>query len=117
VRMRLRLVTAESIPPHMKVGVVATLESSTVRLRLRCPRAERSGPCHGRVKLVNGGRRVFASGAFRIPTGHARQVTLETRSRRHLRGEPSVIARVRGIDRLGNAAIVERVVRLRHARP
>lgn len=83
-------------------------------VRLRCPKAERSGPCHGRVKLAAGkGRRVLASGSFRIPAGRRVSVTLKGRAlpERAFRAR----VRVRGADLLGNRRAVTATVKLRRA--
>ncbi|MGB7589009.1 MAG: hypothetical protein WBM00_09910 [Solirubrobacterales bacterium] len=111
-RRRLRLVTAESIPPRIAIAAGGTFKNQTATVRLGCPKAERSGPCHGRVRLLDmGTRAVIAGGSFRIPTGHRHEVVLNGRGLARHGG--AVLARVRGVDRLGNAAVVERKVHLR----
>jgi hypothetical protein len=77
---RPRLITAESIAPRMEVARTGILRNGAARLRLRCPRAESSGPCHGRVKLVTGKRRILATGSFRIPAGRRASVVLKGRA-------------------------------------
>jgi len=111
-RQRLRLITAEAIAPRMKVAGKARMRGRVAVLRLRCPRAERSGPCHGRVKLLSrANRKRLAGGRFRIAAGRGAKVRLRWRRGS---GRPRIaLARVRGADQLGNAAVVERKVRLR----
>lgn len=112
---RLRLVTAESIAPRMGVAAVARLRDGSARLRLRCPKSERSGPCHGRVKLLAPkSHRVLASGAFRIPTGRAAVVRVS--GPKLPRRPQRLLARVRAADMLGNRRTLTATVRLRRAR-
>jgi len=114
-RRRLRLITAEAIAPRMRVARRGRLRGGTVALRLRCPKSERSGPCHGRVKLLRrANRKLLAGGRFRIAVGRRAKVLLRWR---RIAGRPRVaLARVRGVDRLGNSAVVERQVSLRRGR-
>lgn len=111
-RRRLRLVTAEAIAPKMKIARRASLGDRTARLRLRCPRSERSGPCHGRVRLLStGSRELLAQGKFRIPTGQGGAVLVKgDRLPARLGGPRFALARVRGADALGNTRVVERRV-------
>lgn len=111
---RPRLITAEAIAPRMGVAKSAGLFEGGVKLRLRCPKAEKSGPCRGRVKLLTPKRnRPLAKGSFRIGAGRSRVVPLRgavpPRARR-------LLARVRGADLLGNRRTVTAVVRLRRGR-
>ncbi len=105
----LRLVTAESIAPRMKIGPSATRTATGASLRLRCPKAETSGPCHGRVKLLTAkSHRVLSSAGFRIASDHAATVKLAAR---RLPGH--VLVRVRGADELGNRRTVSATLGLR----
>lgn len=114
-RRRLRLVTAEAIAPRMRVARVATLRGNRARLRLRCPKNERSGPCRGRVKLLaRGSGRVLASGSFRIATGRRTAVVLK--GRRLPRRSRPVLVRVRAADALGNRRTVRARAKLRRLR-
>lgn len=110
---RPRLITAESIAPRITVARTGVLRNGVVRLRLRCPKAERSGPCHGKVKLLTGKGRRLASGSFRIPAGRRASVALKGRAlpERAFRAR----ARVRGADALGNRRTVTAAVKLRRA--
>ncbi|HEX3240561.1 MAG TPA: hypothetical protein VHR18_10560 [Solirubrobacterales bacterium] len=110
---RPRLITAESIAPLMTVARTGVLRDGVARLRLRCPRAERSGPCHGKVKLLTGKGRVLASGSFRIPAGRRASVALKGQAlpERSFRSR----VRVRGADLLGNRRTVTATVKLRRA--
>jgi hypothetical protein len=111
-RRRLRLITAEAIAPRMRVARGGRLRGRTAVLSLGCPKSERSGPCHGRAKLLSRAKRkLLAAGRFRIPAGRRARVLL--RWRRGSGHPPLALARIRGADQLGNAAVVERKVRLR----
>jgi hypothetical protein len=111
-KRRLRLVTAESIAPRMGVATKAVLGKETIRLRLRCPKAERSGPCRGRVRLVTPRRhRLLAAGSFRIAAGRKKAVLL--RGKALPQRATRALARVRGADMLGNRRTVSATVRLR----
>ncbi len=113
-RRGLRLVTAEAIAPRMGIAREGILVDGGARLRLSCPKAERSGPCHGRVRLVHPRtHRALAAGTFRIPAGRAAKVTLKGAGLpdRALR----LLARVRGADLLGNRRTVSATVELRRA--
>jgi hypothetical protein len=110
-----RLVTAEGIAPRMGIARVGVLRDDVVRLRLRCPKSERSGPCRGRVKLLSAKRqRVFARGTFRIGAG--RKATVLLRGRAIPRRAGRALVRVRGADMLGNRRTLSSIVRLRRAR-
>lgn len=112
---RLRLVTAEAIAPRMHVARAGVIRDGTARLRVGCPKAERSGPCHGRVKLLDRrNRRVLAAGTFRIPVGRSAPVTLHGPGLRHR--TIRALARVRGADMLRNRRTVTADVQLRPAR-
>jgi hypothetical protein len=96
----------------MRVGPGGSVDGETAWLRLRCPKSERSGPCHGRVRLLSrGSRRLLAKGKFRIQAGKGDTVVLKGNSTG--KGPLVALARVKGADRLGNAAVVERKVHLR----
>ena len=108
---RPRLVTAEAIAPRMGVAKAASVTDRGTKLRLRCPRSEKSGPCRGRVKLLSPKRhRLLARGSFRIPAGKSRAVLLKGSLPRWA---SRALARVRGADMLGNRRTVSAVVRLR----
>jgi len=96
------------------------------RIRLRCPRAEQSPPCRGRVVLrtrtrvhFRGKRRrvVLARGRFRIPAGGSRRVRLRLTARkarlvRRSRAGRRAIAIVRVRDAAGNRATARKRVGL-----
>jgi hypothetical protein len=113
-RRKLRLVTAEAIAPKMKVGKAGSFDGKTARLKLRCPKKERSGPCHGKARLLS--KRtgdVLASGSFRIPRAHSAKVAVSGPRLDGYRGPlHGMYVRVRGADQLGNATVVERKVHL-----
>lgn len=110
---RLRLVTAEAIAPRMRVGGSARLGDGGARLRLACPKAEKSGPCRGIARLLaRRGGKTLARGSFRVGAGHAASVRL---AGTRLEGSPARhgVAIVRGVDSLGNTRTVWAPVRLR----
>jgi hypothetical protein len=114
-RRQLRLVSAESIPPRMRIAAGGTFGNGKAHLEIGCPKAETSGPCHGRAKLIDPRTHaVLASGKFRIGSGHHARVELDGRALWRLGRSLSAIARVRGADRLHNAARVQATVVLRH---
>lgn len=101
------LVSAEAIAPQMRISPRgALLGSAAIELRLGCPKAETSGPCHGKVSLSRGrhGKRIGGA-TFRIAPGRGQPVHVHLRRSLPVDGPKVVFARVRGIDRLGNSAI------------
>ena len=114
-RRRIRLVSAESIPPRMRIAAAGTFGDGVARLRLGCPKAESSGPCHGKAKLVSRGGKVLASGSFRIKAGRHARVELDGTGLPS-RGSLTAVAQVRGADMLHNAARVHATVELRPTR-
>lgn len=112
---RVHRVNVESIAPRMLIGASGTFGDGVARLRIGCPKGETSGPCHGRAKLLSRSGKLLASGTFRIKAGrHARVVLKGSRLIRR-GGALRAVARVRGADRLNNAARVHRRVTLRRA--
>ena len=107
-KRRLRLITAEAIPPKMRVGKDGSFDGETAWLRLRCPKKERSGPCHGKVKLLSKQTGdVLAIGSFRIARAHSTKVAVSGPRLNGYRGPlGGMTARVKGVDQLGNAATV-----------
>ena len=113
---RLRLVSAESIAPKMRIAARGTFGDGGAHLKLGCPKAETSGPCHGRARLLDAGlpqaaRERAASGSPRgtVPGSGSRQ-----RPAAAAAGSLTALARVRGADMLHNAARVHATVELRH---
>jgi hypothetical protein len=104
------LISAESIPPRMRISAHARLlPSNSVAIRIGCPKAEKSGPCHGKLKLAGSRHgKPLGSASFRIASGHHKLLSLSLSLRRSLPPGSSVFARVRGVDRLGNSAIAAR---------
>jgi hypothetical protein len=97
------LLSAEAIPPRMRVSSHARLTGSgKVGVRLGCPKSETSGPCRGRVSLAAGRHgKALGSATFRVPAGKSLRVFVSLPANASPR---SLFARVRGADRLGNAA-------------
>lgn len=113
-RRRVRLVSAESIAPRMGIAAGGTFGKGAAHLRLSCPRAETSGPCHGRARLFSAdGSRLLASGTFRIKAGRRARVELDGARLPRRPGPLRAVVRVRGADMLHNAARVHRRVTLR----
>jgi hypothetical protein len=107
------LISAESIPPRMKISRRASLlPSGAVAVRLGCPKAEKSGPCRGRLKLATHrqGKSVGVE-RFRIAAGRQMRVSVSLHGSSPAKGR--LVARVRGADRLGNSAVVVRRLALR----
>ncbi len=112
-RRRLRLITAEAIPPRMAVAAHGSLGAKGARLSLRCPKSETSGPCRGRVRLLSQTSKLLGAGTFRIRAGRRGKVMLRGKNLPAPGDGPLfALARVRGADALGNVAIVTRRVRL-----
>ena len=106
------LLSAEEVPPSMRISPRGTVRASGfARVRVACPKDEASGPCRGAVTLSRG-RRLLGRAGFRIAAGRRGQVAV--RLPRTLRPLHSmrVLARVRGVDRLGNPAVTTGSVRL-----
>jgi Tol biopolymer transport system component len=117
-KRRLRLITAESIPPKMDIGKAGSFDGRVAHLRLRCPKQERSGPCHGTAKLLSRSTGdVLGAGSFRIAPGHSAKVAIGGSRLNGYKGSiKGLVARVRGADRLGNAATVLAKVSLSRTR-
>lgn len=106
------LISAESIAPRMQIGRRGRiLGPRRAAVRLACPKAERSGPCHGALRLVSatGGRGIGRAG-FQVAAGRAKWVAVGLRGSLLPSGGMAPIVRVRGVDRLGNARRVARRV-------
>lgn len=109
---RAKLVTAESIAPRMGMPKTGVLGDDAARLGLRCPKAERSGPCRGQVTLLTPkSKRVLAKGRFKIKAGHRAPVVLAGRRLPAAAGR--FLVRVRAADMLGNRRVVAKPVRFR----
>jgi hypothetical protein len=109
------LISAESIPPRMRISAHANLlvSSSKVAIGLACPRAEKSGPCHGRLKLASSRQgRPLGVASFRIAPGKRKRIQVSLRRSLPMSAPCSLFARVRGIDRLGNSATTVRWITL-----
>ncbi len=106
------LASSEAISPQMRVSARGLLlGSGAAEVRVGCPKAETSGPCHGTMSLRRG-RSGLGRSAFSIAAG--RHGHVRVRLPRSLSPPRSmrVLARVRGIDRLGNSQLTVRRVRL-----
>ncbi len=109
------LISAESIPPRMQVSRLGRLlPSGVAEIHLGCPKAEKSGPCHGKVNLARSRYgRPLGSASFRIAPGHRKLIRMHLEH--PLPQGNAAFARVRGVDRLGNGALaVRRVALLGH---
>ena len=106
------LLSEEQIPPQMRLARRGWLRASgSALVRLACPKAEASGPCHGSVILSRGKRRLGRS-PFRIAPGRRRAVSVRLPGSLSPPRSMRVLARVRGVDRLGNSAVTTGSVRL-----
>ena len=113
-RVRLRLITHESIPPRFSIASTGRVRRGSARVRVGCSRKEQSGPCRGKLILkTSSGRRLGVQG-FRAKPGHMTTVVVDP-GRRHFRAGMRVQARVRGSDRFGNRASARRTVTLQGA--
>lgn len=108
---RTRLISAESIPPRMKVRGPVEVRDRVAIARLLCPRTEVTGPCRGlaAVRLSRG--KISGPARFRIKAGRAAKVRFRldrSYSARSLR------AKVKGhaSDGLGNTIGFARTVRV-----
>ncbi|HEX5376694.1 MAG TPA: hypothetical protein VFW48_11115 [Solirubrobacterales bacterium] len=111
LRKRTVLISAESIAPRMRISSRGKLRGHEVALRLTCPKAEKSGPCRGRVMLARSRHgKPVGSASFRIAPG--RHKLARVRLRRRLQKGNAVFARARAADRLGNSATAVRRVTL-----
>lgn len=102
-RSRTVLLSAESVAPKMKVGTAKQKSARFVTLKLKCPKAEETGPCRGTVKLrpkTAGGAK--GKGTFRIKSGAGRLVRVKLAS--PVKRQQSWRARVQvtAADALGN---------------
>lgn len=113
-KRRTVLISAESIAPRMQISRQAKLlRSGDVVIHLGCPKAEKSGPCHGRVKLAKARHgKTIGSAAFRIAPGKRKRIQVSLRSSLPMSAPAALFARVRGIDRLGNSSTALRRVAL-----
>jgi hypothetical protein len=107
------LLSAETIPPRMSVSRRgARLPSGRVAIRLTCPKVEQDGPCHGSLSLAekrNG--KPLGRSAFSIAVGKRKRIVV----RLHRTVSPaggSLVARVLGVDHLGNAHASTSKIRL-----
>jgi hypothetical protein len=113
-QQRSALLSAETIPPQMGIARRGSQpRPGRVGVRLSCPKSETSGPCRGRLVLTRGrkGPRVGAA-RFRIESGERARVLLRLRPRFRDAAPKSALARVRGLDALGNATVVTRRLRI-----
>jgi len=110
-RKRTVLISVESIAPRMRIASRGKLRGREVAIRLSCPKAEKSGPCRGKVKLVVRRRgNAIGSARFRVSSGHQKRIRVPLR--RSLPGSGTIFARVRAADRLGNRALTVRRISL-----
>jgi hypothetical protein len=108
------LLSAETIPPPMRISRHGKLlPSGEIGIRIGCPKTETSGPCHGEVKLAKGRRGpTIGKASFRIPAGKRMLTSVRPLHSASAARHAAVFVRVRGIDRLGNAATATRRVTL-----
>lgn len=112
-KRRTRLISAESIAPRMKVVGKVALSGRRAAVRLRCPKAERSGPCRGVVRIrVSGRKAVRGSTRFRVRSGKTARLRIGlNRKVRGRKGKAKL--RIKAADRLGNTARSTRRIAVR----
>ena len=104
-----KLISAEAIPPQMRVARRGRLlASGRALVKVACPKAETSGPCHGTVTLTRGKRRLGRA-PFRVETGAGGPVSVRLPGSLTLPHSMRVL--VRGADQLGNTRVISRRVR------
>lgn len=113
-KRRTVLISAESIPPRMQIARHAKLlGSGKVAIRLACPKAEKSGPCRGKVKLATSKHgKPLGAASSQIAPGKRKRILISLRRSPRMGVSSYLFARVRGIDRLGNSATAVRRVTL-----
>ena len=87
---RTRLVSAERIPPRIRIGA-GRVRGGTAQVLIGCPKKEESG-CQGKVRVAGGG-----SGSFKLKSGRSAWVSVGGS------GAPARVV-VKGRDALGNRA-------------
>jgi hypothetical protein len=106
------LLSKEEIPPRMRIARNGRLRASgTAVVRVSCPKTETSGPCHGAVTLTRGKRRLGRS-SFTVEPGKRGPVRVRVPKSFSPIRSIRVLARVRGVDRLGNSSVTSGGVRL-----
>ena len=110
-RVRLRLITNESIAPRFSIGATGKLRRDAARVPVGCSRKERSGPCRGKLVLKTRSGRRLGAARFRVKPGRKTTVVVPE-GRRPLRAGARVTARVRGSDRFGNRSSAKRTLTL-----
>lgn len=102
-KRRVVLVSAESIAPRMKVIGRPRAAGRRAVVRLRCPKAEQTGPCRGILKVRFAGAKAPRGQArFRIKAGKTKRVAVKLN--RNLSGQRRARLRIKAWDRLGNTA-------------
>jgi hypothetical protein len=106
------LLSAEEIAPRMRLGRRGLLQATGhAVVRVACPKAETSGPCHGTVSLSKGKKRL-GSASFRIASGKRGKVSVRLPKSSSSPRSMRALALVRGTDRLGNSTVTTGSVRL-----
>jgi len=106
------LLSAETIPPRMSVSRrAARLRTGRVAVRLTCPEAERNGPCKGNLRLApKRNAKPLGQTAFEIAVGKRKRIVVRLRQPLPP-ARQSLVARVRGVDSLGNARVSTKTIR------
>jgi hypothetical protein len=96
--------------PHVKISrrPVRLTRAGVAKVRLRCRRSERSGPCSVRLRLATRHGVRLGTKHFALVVGRAKRIRVQLGRRKRAlvahRGHLPVRAKVRVHDRLGNAA-------------
>ena len=106
----MKLVSAESDAPRMKVVGKPEVSGKRAWVRLRCPSTEQTGPCQGLLEIRFAGRKAaVGSSHFRVQPGKAKPVRVKLN--RRVKGDKGdkgdkgrAILRIKAKDRLGNTS-------------
>jgi hypothetical protein len=100
-KAKTKLISAERIPPRIRLSGRGRTSGGTARVRIGCPKKESSGGCKGSVKALGAGR-----GAFKLKRGRSAWISVGSAG---AVGNAATVV-VRGKDLLGNKATVRRRV-------
>jgi hypothetical protein len=109
---RTLLLSGEQIPPRIRIVRNGRLQASgKAVVRVGCPKAETSGPCHVTMALSRGRKRL-GHASFQIDAGSRGPVSIRLPRSFSPRRSVRVLVRVRGSDQLGNSSVTTARVRL-----
>jgi hypothetical protein len=114
---RTALLSAETIPPRMRISRRARLlASGAIKVGLACPKLETHGPCAGKVRLTRGrAGGTIGIAPFRIGIGRTRRIEVPLKD--SSRPLTPLFVHVRGGDQVGSrSTIVHRIAFVRPGR-